>query len=86
MNVDASSDILNGGERSIVEGTGPINGTADGCDFVKTADDLKLGVICDEECSVDGDELGEGEICQGGTVYEGDGTSDRCQVLSRDCT
>lgn len=83
MNVDASSDILDVGEGSIVEGTGPIDGTADSLNFVETADDLKLRVVGDEESSVDGGELREREICQRGTVDEGEGTSDRCQILSR---
>ena len=63
MNVDTSSNVLDAGEGGIVEGTCPIDGSADSFNFVETVDGLKLGIVGDEECSVDGLEDGEGQVC-----------------------
>lgn len=84
MHVDTSSDILNAGKGGVVEGAGPVNGSAHGLNGTEAADGLQLRVVGDEEGSADFSELGEGDVGQGGAVDEGEGFSDHGQVGSRD--
>jgi len=84
LNVDSTTDVTDGGEGSIIKGTGPIDGTADGLNVGKAADGGERGIVGDEEGPADFGELREGGVCQAGAVNKGEGTSDAGQVWCGD--
>ena len=84
LDVDATTDIANVGERSIVEGTCPIDGTADGLNFIESTDDGEGSVVGDEESSTDFGELRERGLGQAGAVDKREGAADGSQVWCGD--
>lgn len=62
MDVDSTADIADGREGAVVESTGPVDGSTDSINFVETANVFEGSVVCNEECSADGGERGEGEV------------------------
>jgi len=62
LDVDATANIADGREGGVVESTGPVDGSTDSINFIETANDFEVSVVCNEECSADGGEIGEGEV------------------------
>ena len=84
LNIDTTTDIIDGGEGSVVKGACPIDGAADGLDVGESADDGEGSIVGNEECSADFGELREGGVGQAGAVDKGEGASDGGQVWCGD--
>ena len=84
MNVDTTSDILDAGKGGVIEGTGPVNGPANGLNCIESTNCLELGIVSDEESAADFGEFREREVGQRGAVDERKRFSHDCQIWSRD--